>query len=241
MENKNTILTIILAIGLVLVSLFLVYQTKIAETKTIDVIGSYSTNVDPDQAEITFNLVTTSSTLLEAQQMNLRLANDLVTQLKNSGLTEKEIQTISYYSNKKTVWENNKYVEKGYEVVNSMQIKTKNLDKIGDYIDLASKNGVENINNLQFTLSEAKKEEIYQDAIAQAGKNARDRADRLGETVGFRVKGVKSISLNNLIQPPIYFANALGAKEMSAQADSTPIQPQQVNIDVTVDVIFNIN
>ena len=50
MENKNTILTIILAIGLVLISLFLIYQTKVEEIKTIAITGSYSTKVDPDQA-----------------------------------------------------------------------------------------------------------------------------------------------------------------------------------------------
>jgi len=241
MENKNTILTIILAIGLVLISLFLIYQTKVEEIKTIAITGSYSTKVDPDQAEITFNLITRADTILEAQQMNLELANNLIKVLLEDGMTEKEIQTINYYTNKRTVWENNKYVDKDFQVINSMQIKTKNIDKIGKYIDLASKNGVENINNLQFTLSEEKKEEIYQEALAKAGENARERAKKLGLSVSFKIKGIKSISLETPITPYYrYYNTDMLTAESTAKREETPIQPEQVNINANVNVVFKI-
>lgn len=235
MEKGSRILIIILIIALALVSLFTVYENQNKEEQTMDVQGSYSTKVAPDQAEINFNVVTDGNTALEAEQKNSEISNNLIKALKASGLTDKDIETVNYYSNKKTVWENNQYVEKGFEVVNSMRIKTKNLSQVGSLIDLASKNGVDSIDSLSFTLSEDRKEQIYQDALAKASQNARERADKIAQAIGFKIKGVKSISLTQPITP-IYYANAVSKDSMNP----TPIEPQQVDLNVEVTVVFKI-
>lgn len=238
MENKSTILTVILAIGLILVSLFLIYQTKTQDVNTINVAGSYSTKADPDQAEINFRVITRGTTALEAQQTNSNIADNLVKALKAAGLTDKDIETVSYNSNVRSVWENNSYVEKGFEVVNSMKITTKNLDQVGSLIDLASKNGVDTIDGLTFTLSETKKEQTYQDALAKAGENARQRAEALGKSVGFKVDGIKSISLESPMIP--IYASQMVFDSMAKGAAETPIQPESVNLNVNVNVVFKI-
>ncbi len=131
MENKGIILPVILALGLIFLSSLLVYQnTEIKDQKIIQVAGSYHSNVNPDQGEITFRVITRGETAGIAQQENSKIAEGLVKSLKDAGLSDKEIQTTAYLSHRRSVWENNTYVEKDYEVTNSMQIKTKSLDKL---------------------------------------------------------------------------------------------------------------
>ena len=81
-----------------------------------------------------------------------------------------------------------------------------------------------------------KKEEIYQQALAKAGENARTRAESLAKTVGFNLKGAKSITISEPFSPPYYY---LGVAEL--KDSSTPISPNEVNIDVSVTIIFEIN
>jgi hypothetical protein len=238
MKNNNNILPAILAIGLILVSLFVAYQLKNDSENTISVTGSYQTDVDPDQVEITFRVLSDASTAETAAKLNSDKANNLVNALKNAGLEEKDIQTISYYSNKNTVWENDRYVDKGYQVVNSMKITSKQIKRIGNLIDVAISNGAEGIDSLAFTLSEEKKEEIYQDAFGKAGDNARERADKMAESIGFKIKGVKTVSLNNPYTP--YYAYDTLSYPKEAAVSATPIQPQSVNIDISVNVVYEI-
>ena len=239
MKNKSIILGIIVIVAILLIGgLFLIYQSQTAEAKTITVDGTYHSTVQPDQVEIIFRVLTRADNAQEAQKKNSEISNKLIKSLKESGLSDKEIETLDYNSNKRTVWENNSYVEKGYEVTNSIKIKTKEINKIGTFIDLASKSGVENIDSLTFTITESKKEELYQEALAQAGKNAKDRADKLASAVGFKIKGIKSLYLN--FPTPIYYGGPVYATAEKDMALQTPIPPKSIDVDATVSIIYEI-
>ncbi len=231
------IITLVLAIGLVLTVLLVVYQNiELKDDDTISVVGSYSTKVAPDQFEITLRVITEGNTASEAQNNNKNNANKLILALKNSGLEDKDIQTASYYTNKKTVCENGRYLEKGYETVNSIMIQTKNLDNAGNLIDISAQYGANGADSLAFTLSEEKREQTYQEALSKVGDNAKSRAEALAKSIGFKVIGVKSISLNEPRSPPYYYLDMAETKAVS----DTPIQPRDVDVEVTATVVFEI-
>jgi len=92
---------------------------------------------------------------------------------------------------------------------------------------------------LYFSLSEEKKEQLYQEALVKAGENARQRVDALGKSLGFKVKAVKTVSLNGPTTPYYnnYAMNKLAdTTEMAVAA--TPIQPREVDLNVMVTVTY---
>jgi len=232
--NKET-LSIILALGLIIVSIFAIFQFSDSEERVLNTIGSYSSNVAPDTVKIDFSIISFSDSAVESQNSNRELMNNVFSSLKAAGLSDDEIKTIDFRTDINRIWDGNKYLDSGFQTINSIRINTKKIDKAGEFIDIASSNGVNNINNLRFVLSDEKREEVFQNALASAGKNARDRADVLAKSIGFKVKGIKSINIEG--DNPIYFAKSFSVESL----DSTPISPGNLDVDVRVSVSFIIN
>src|SRR3989344_6165946 len=101
MENKN-ILTIILAVGLVLVSLVSIYSftnaipKDVTERNTISVSGTSELDVLPDKVEIYFRIETNDNVAKFAQDKNSKITNDLIEILKQNGLKSDEIETVNF-------------------------------------------------------------------------------------------------------------------------------------------------
>jgi len=126
----------------------------------------------------------------------------------------------------------------GYEAVNTIKLTIKDLTKVGIYLDILTKNGINQINSVRFDLSNDAREKAYQDALAKAGENAKSRAEGLAKGLGTHVKKIKSISLTQPMTP-IYYNMAYS--ELKAETTATTlIQPKSVDLDVMVTVVFEI-
>jgi len=244
MENKNT-LTILLAIGLILVSLVAVFSfsnitlPENKERNTISVSGSSKLDAMPDQAEVYLRIETVSSTPEEAQSLNTARANKVIELLRANGLTDKEIETTGYNLDNLREWESGKLVEKGYRASHTLRLTIKNLDKVGSLMKLAIDNGANKVDSVRFGLSDEKEKEFREELLSKATEDARNKADSLAKSLDTSVKGVISVSESTPYARPYYFYDK-AMVETSAAAETPMIQPESVSLTTTVNVVFEI-
>ncbi|HLC85999.1 MAG TPA: SIMPL domain-containing protein [Candidatus Nanoarchaeia archaeon] len=240
MENKNFI-SVILAIGLILVSIFAVYsltQKTNLQKNTISVSGSSTMDVVPDQAVLYLRMESINNDPKIAQEDIASVSNGVIDALKKSGLSDKEIETINYNLEKLREWENTKMVDKGYRASHSLKLTIKDLSKVGSLINLAVDSGANNVESLQFILSKEKEREVKSSLLSAAASDARSKADLLAESLDSRVKGVVSVSEAAGFVPPVYYAEAAALK--SARDEAPVIQPKSVSTTVNVNAVFEI-
>jgi uncharacterized protein YggE len=166
-------------------------------TDTITVQGSGQATVAPDVARISFSVEHTATTVAEAQDATTRQANAAIEYVKNQGIDEKDIKTLSYnispqysYPSPCTVASCPVYSGSpkvtGYQVSQTVQITMHDLSEVGTMLGGLGKLGVQNLNGPSFALddSTAGYDAARADAIAKAKAQAQMLADQLGVKLG---------------------------------------------------------
>lgn len=234
------IITIIAVIGALIVALAAVRDTA-SEQETISVSGMYETDVQPDQAEIFLMITTTDESSAEAQKQNKEISNTVIAALKSSGVDEDDIETISYTLQKRSHWdyEHSKEVDRGYEQQHTLKVTTKKLEDVGSIVDLAVENGVNNVQNIQFVLSDKRQAELKTDLLEHAAKNAKEKAEVLAKAVDRDIGKALTVSESSSFGGPWVY-RGFEAKAESAAMEDVIIEPQDVHVQSTVNVVFEL-
>lgn len=165
----------------------------------------------PDIANLIVGVKTEAkSTAALAVKENTTKMNEIIKALKNIGIEEKDIQTTNYNLNPVYDWTDKTGQRlKGYEVNQNINIKIRNLDKIGDAIAKTTEKGANQIGNITFTIDDefALRNEARKEAI----KKAKEKAEGIvAET------GIELGDIINVYENQVYYPSAINySKEMS--------------------------
>ncbi len=206
----------------------------------VSVNGFAELEVAPDQAVLRFSVVTENSDVKKAQSKNSEIANQVINALKSSGVDKKEIETVDYFVTKIQEWENNKYVDKGYRVKNTIKITTKDLGKIGSFIDTAVSNGVNDFDAISFELSKEAKEKVAEQLLTKASEDAKNKAELLTKALDVKLGKAVTISESNYDIAPRYYGGLEYKSMMADNLAPTPIQPENVETSARISVVFQI-
>jgi hypothetical protein len=219
--------------------------TGAADKSIISVTGQSEFDVDPDQAEMYIRVQTKEPTARRAQDENSRLMTTVKEALKKSGLSESEMETTSYNLWPQQKWDPVKQesIDDGYMVSHLLKITTKNIDKIGSYLQTAVDNGANGLDSVQFSLSAAKKKDVNSEALAQASGNAKEKAQAIAAGMGVTLGQVSSISEANVNYPyPIRYASG-GMDYAMAEKAAVPapdLSPEKVTVSAQIGVAYEI-
>ncbi|NMA44814.1 MAG: SIMPL domain-containing protein [Candidatus Diapherotrites archaeon] len=257
MKEKNN--TIVLAIGIVALLLVGFFAATLMVPKLPDEIkvttgspeelqrtlsanGTVEKLVSPDQAEIYLSVETLANTASVSQENNAKLAEQVRTALKNAGVKDSEIETTYYTVNEEFEWEENwtKKVSKGFRTTNSIKITIKNLTKTGSIVDAAVSAGANRVSNIQFTLSKEAQERAKQEALTDAAKMAKTKAQSIASGLGVTLGKVNSITENAYYYTPNYRNYDMAMNAITESKAETPITPGDVSVSATVSVIYEI-
>ncbi|HAG10024.1 MAG TPA: hypothetical protein DCK76_01170 [Desulfotomaculum sp.] len=216
-------------------------QDKDLPANTITVTGEGTVKVAPDTAEIDFAVVTDAAEAQNAQAANVEISHKVIAALQGNGIAAADISTLNYSLYPNYVYKENQPPKlTGYEVTNEIKVTIRNLDKIGAIIDLAVKNGINRVQNINFYANNSTEQKIQ--ALRQAVSDARIKADTIAASLGKKIVGVKSASgswFGN--QPtPIYY----GKKEVQLSLGggaATDINPGQIEITANAEVAYLID
>ena len=236
----QNIVAVIAVVGLLLVALNLSRDKQKTE-KTITVSGTYETDVSPDQAEIFLSVVTQSAKSEEAQKENKAVSNAVIAALKDLGIPDADIETVSYHLQKKTQWDydKRKEIDLGYEQQHTLKVTTQKLGDVGEIVDLAVNNGVNNVQSVQFVLSDDEQSKLRTQLLKKAAVNAQGKAEALADALDRSLGKPITVSENSYFGGPV-FAREFAMKADAAAAEPLNIQPESVHIQATVNVVYGL-
>ena len=258
LEEKNKILftglLIILIVFLLALTIYTVVgiQNKIKEGRyigqeiesrnTITVFGKGEVYARPDLAITTFSVITEKKTVSQAMNENAEKMNTIIDSMKEQGVEDKDLKTTSFNIYPRYEWYNEtkfypqgRRVLVGYEVRQSLQVKIRDMEKIGEIIQEATDAGANQVGDLQFTIDN--EDEFKKQARGQAIEKAKDKAKELASQLGVRLVRIVNFSESGIV--PRYYALE---EAVGRGADEAPqIEVGENKIEVNVTITYEIN
>lgn len=211
---------------------------------TITVNGHAEEMAIPDIATFSFSVVEQAKTLAAARELATTKINKVLEILKQNNIAENDMKTLSYnvypkYDYEPTVCNasycrGSKQVLLGYEINQTIQVKVRDVSKVGEVFNMVVTAGISNVDNLQFSVD--KKEEVQDKARVAAIADARVRAEKLAQSLGVKLIRIVSYSDSNGGYVPMYYAKTanMDAGTSLQAAPQVPTGEQKISSDVSV-------
>jgi len=252
-QNKNLIMALIIVGTILLLSLTVWVNVDIKDRiqktgNTITVSATGEVYTKPDLTLTTFSVVTEAKTVVEALSENTKKMNAIIDFMKGQGIEEKDLKTTSFniyprYEYQKIETEIYPYppgkrVLVGYEVTQSLEVKIRDMAKIGDILQGATDAGANQVGDLQFTID--KEEEFKKQARKEAIEKAKAKAEELASQLGVNLVKITNFSESSVI--PYFYGLEKAAAPAGIGGGETPqIETGENKIEVTVTITYEIN
>src|SRR5690606_7483950 len=160
----------------------------------------------------------------------------VVAAIKAAVIAERDIQTsgISIHPQYRYA-ENQPRTITGYQASNTVNIKVRDVAKVGEVLDALVASGANQVNGPSFEIDEP--ESVYDEARQAALKKAQARAEMYAGSLGLRVRRLVSISEGGGFQPPMPMMKAMA---MDARQQSAPVSPGETTLSASLEVVFEI-
>lgn len=226
------------------ISIFSVwFATRPNDMERFSVVGSGTVYAKADIANLTVGFKTgVKSTAAQATKENSDKMNEIISAIKALGINADDIKTTNYNLNPVYNWtEKNGQVLAGYEVSQNVDIKIRDLEKIGDVIANTTTKGANQVGNINFTIDDeyALKNQARELAITKAKEKAQLIAQQTGMELG-KIKGVFENSSSPL--PYNNYSNAKVMMDSSVrnEAAAPMIESGQNEIKVEVTLSYEV-
>lgn len=206
-----------------------------APKRKITVNGAAQVTLKPDVANVTFGTLTQDKEAAAARDANNTLMGKVMAAIKAQGVdTDKDVKTTHYGIHPRYDYNGNTIT--GYEVRNSIQVKVRNLDKLGAIMDAAAAAGANLSSGLYFDVEDG--ETAYDQALVKAIENARQRAETLARNAGGSLGAVLNASQSGGYYPPrpYYY----GRQEMDMAAGEVPVSAGTLQVSAYVNITFEL-
>ncbi|MCL2862091.1 MAG: SIMPL domain-containing protein [Firmicutes bacterium] len=210
-------------------------ENKFSKEAMITVKGSARVVTKPDHATFNVGVETIHASLSTAQTDNTKIIDKLFAVLEKHGISKDDYNTNSFSFFPEQDYSGGKPKFIGHRVSNSIAIKVRDIDKVGQIIDAVSSCGINNMHGLHFAASNTV--EAYNEALVKAIEAAKQKA-----TVIFGLRDSKLIitKVKELTTNQDSFISRSG-DVLALSADSeTPIQSgnTSVSAEVEMDVVL---
>ena len=212
----------------------------VATMRTVSVSGTGMASAAPDTAVIVVGVQTDADTATAALNQNNQQMTALITALVGEGIVRTSIQTQSvslyprYSDQPQPEGATGQPVVSGYTASNTVEVRLTDITQVGEILDQAVQSGGNVIQNIRFEVSD--QEDVLTQARESAVAAARQKAEQLAGLVDAQVGQVVAISESTYFPLPY----ASGGIERAAQDSAVPIEPGSQNVQVTVQVTWEL-
>lgn len=216
-------------------------KIRSGETRTITVNGTAEVYASPDVGVITISVKSENIDIAKATNENSTTMNGIITFLKGEGIDQKDIKTTGFSINPRYEYEmkTGKRNLAGYEITQNVNVKIRDLTKIGKVISESTSLGANDISSLSFIIDND--EQIKEQAKELAIKDAKDKAQKLEKELGIKMVRIVSYSEGSYPMYDSYYGVGGGA-EMKVSSSITPptIETGQNKITSNVSITYSI-
>ncbi len=214
--------------------------SEIEDKGSISVTASEEIYVKPDLAQANFSVVTEERTVEAAMNFNSELMNKIIEAVKEKGVEDEDLKTIRFNISPRYEYPDNRWggerVLIGYEVTQTLQVKIRDMDSIGEVIDAATGEGANRMGGLTLTVSD--KEAVEKEARSKAIEKAKERAKTLSSQLGVRLGRLLSFSEDQGQAPRFYYE--AGDVAMGSAGETPDVQTGENKVEVAVTLTYEI-
>ena len=237
------LLSILIIVVILSVSVDVYNKIKVDSENRITVSGTGKVYIKPDLALTSFSVITEAKTIAEALSQNTEQMNQIISFIKGQGVEDKDLKTTDFNIYPRYEWEekteippypSGKRVLVGYEVRQSLQVKIRELTKIGEIIQGATDSGANQVGSLQFTVDD--QDELKNQAREKAIEQAKEKAKELASQLGIKLVRITNFNESGIV-PRTYL---LEESEAIMGAGAPEIEIGETKIEVTVTLTYEI-
>lgn len=149
--------------------------------RSIRVNGQGVVQAQPDVAIVSVGIVVKDKNPQAAQMQNNIISQRVINALLQKGIAKDDIKTASYSIYPEYDYIEGKQILTGYNATHILEVKVRDLDKVGEVIVTATANGANQISNVVFTLEDSKY--YYNRALKLAVRDATSKAQAIAEAL----------------------------------------------------------
>lgn len=213
-------------------------SSLLAETdRVITTTGQGTVETVPDMATISLGVTHEAKRADSALALASEAVREVLSRLEQAGIAPNDIQTnnlsLQPVWSRPTSGTNTPARITGFVASNSLSVRVRDLEKLGDILDVVVQEGANTFNGLQFSLQDP--EPAMAAARADAVRDAMARAQQLAEAAGVTLGPVQSISENTgSVRPQMM--------EMAAarMASDVPVAQGEISLNAQVSMVFGI-
>lgn len=201
----------------------------------LDLSVTDSAEGKPDQANFSTGVETLAPTATEAVRQNAEKMNAVIARVKKLGVADKDIQTSQLNLSQSYDYVDGKQVSKGFQASNMVNVKLRDLTKLGSFLDALASDGATNFNGPIFgvedntALTATARQKAWSKLTAQANTYA-------------KLAGYSGVKVLKIAENPGYGVQPVMYKMAMNDAvpASTPIEPGQVSQSITISASFEL-
>lgn len=227
-----------------------VYVSSTPPEHQISTSATASDKVAPDLLQIQLRVETKDKNAKTSQEDNAEVMSEVMNKLKSAGLSDEDIQTVSYnvqpdYTSFETCDAYNKChwdsEITGYTTTHTLMLEVKDLDKGGDYIDMATEVGTNEtfVDYVSFTLQDETRRTAEKSLLKEASEEAKSKAQNIAQGLGVSLgKPLSASESYNYYPTSSYYRGAM--LDMVSAAPATELSAGEIDVSVTVSVGYEI-
>jgi uncharacterized protein YggE len=207
-------------------------KNPVVELSVVEVIESA-----PDTATFSTGVETSAPTASAALRQNSADVAKVIAQLQKLGIAEKDIQTsgINLNAEYDYIQTTQKNRFKGYRVSNQVQVKIRDINKLGAIMDSVVVSGATNINGPWFSINDDS--DVKKSARSRALANGKAQAETYARANGYASVRLLSVAegISGRSPGPQPMLKTFDVAEQSA---SVPIAPGQIGTSVVLSLQY---
>ncbi|MEI4829106.1 SIMPL domain-containing protein [Bacillus sp. FJAT-53711] len=208
-----------------------IHDLRNGKEATVTVQGEGVVKAKPDVVVLTIGVRTEGTNVKQAQEENAALSTQLLASLKQLGITEQNIKTLSYTITPQYEHVNEKAILRGYQVEHLYEIIVLNVQKAGEVYEAAVANGANVAKGLVFRVSDPNA--YYKQALVLAVQNAQEKARTIASTYSLNINPIPISLVEESSQMPREFV-----AYSAVHSGAPPIQSGELEIISTVRAVF---
>jgi uncharacterized protein YggE len=191
----------------------------------------------PDIATLSTGVVTQAADANAAMRDNAVQMDRMLAALRAAGIAPRDIQTSGINLNPQYRYaENQPPAIVGYQASNTVNVKVRELARLGKVLDALVAQGANQINGPSFGIDQP--EAALEEARLAAVKKAQAQAQTYARALGLQVKRIVSISEGGASLPrPVPMMRAMAA---DAGFKETAVAPGESTVSVSVEMVFEL-
>lgn len=202
---------------------------------TIEVGAAGQIQTQPDQAVLRVAVEATGQNASVVRQRLAANASSMRAALTDMGIDEGHITTTDYDIRNQRRYGGPEDERPPVFGRHAFVITLTDLNRTGRVVVTAVENGATSVNDVRFTLSSDRRDELREQALSEAMENARDRAGVIAEGADLTVTGVGSVTTADVGYRPVRFETAA----MAGANAGTSIEGGAVTVTAHVTVTYN--